>query len=101
MRRLFASLLLAIVAITASSEILRAQNVTPAPLPATSLPLQTFNACMSSCGTQAGSCQSTCIALASGAPTNASSTVVGITTNPTQCYLNCTSQQLLCQQTCH
>jgi hypothetical protein len=100
MRHLLASMLLAAVAITTSSQVLRAQTVTPAPLPNPVLPLQSFNACMI-CGTQAGSCQSSCIALASGAQTLPSSTAVGVTTNPTQCYLNCTSQQLLCQQTCH
>jgi hypothetical protein len=103
MRHLLASMLLAAVATTASSQGLRAQSgtVTPAPLPNPVLPLQSFNACMITCGTQAGSCQSNCIALASGAQTTPSSTAVGVTTNPTQCYLNCTSQQLLCQQTCH
>jgi hypothetical protein len=101
MRRLFALVLVAVVTGIAGSATLHAQNPTPAPLPNTSLPIQSFNACLINCGTQAGSCQSTCIALASGAQTNASSTVVGVTANPTQCYLNCTSQQLLCQQTCH
>jgi hypothetical protein len=76
-----------------------AQNTTPVPLPAPTLPVPGSAACSMSCNTQVGACQGICQAISSGAATT-SSTIVGVTTNPTQCYLNCTSQQMLCQQSC-
>jgi hypothetical protein len=84
----------------ADREFRLAQTTTPAPtITLNPPPSQTFNNCMISCGTQAGTCQNTCLAISAGVAT-ASVTAVGSTTNPTQCNLNCTSQMLICQQNC-